>query len=119
MSIVKFIATLSAAVAFTGAVAMAPAAFARNNAPNSTVRTMDDLQQNGWYCMQASDAAYYSICTKPFDQTYECHLGVCVPTPARSTGNRMSTTPNATASTAGPATAPQTRTLSGTRAAPH
>lgn len=123
MNRVKFISNLSAAAAFTVATAMAPAAFAKNNAQSGTVRTMDDLQRNGWVCYQILNQSYHYLCMDPpWGQTYECHFGFCTPAPARSTGDRVSTTPNGTATTTAPATAPQTGavgTTSGSQAAPH
>jgi len=116
MSIAKFISTLGVAAAFTVAAATAPAAFAADNAVSGPVRTMDDLMQNGWFCMRSVDG--YWLCTNPFDVTYTCQLRVCWPTPMRS-GDRVSRMPNGAATMAAPA--PQTsgaETRSATRATP-
>jgi hypothetical protein len=71
---------------------------------------MDDLMQNGWFCMRSVDG--YWLCTNPFDVTYTCQLRVCWPTPARSgLGARAPMAPNVTATTAGSPTTSQARTV--------
>ena len=116
MSIAKFLATLSVAAAFTVAAATASAASAADNAVSGPVRTMDDLMQNGWFCMRSVEG--YWLCTNPYDVTYTCQLRVCWPTPVRS-GNRVSRMPSGAATRADPP--PQTSTVeppSATRATP-
>jgi hypothetical protein len=86
----KSIPTLCAAVAFAVAAAIASPAFATNNQQSGTVVSQADLVASGWYCMQSSEAPYYYLCTKVFDQTYECHFGICSPASVRPAGNRVS-----------------------------
>lgn len=105
MRSVKSIATLCAAAAFAVAAAIASPAFATNNSQGGTAVSQDELERNGWYCMQSSEAPYYYVCTKVFGQTYECHFGICSPTAIRPAGNRVSRMPNGTARAT---TAPQT-----------
>lgn len=114
MRTATFIATLAAATVLN-IVATAPAAFAANNTQSSTIRTKGDLEQNGWYCMRSSDGSYW-LCTKVFDQTYTCQLGICWPTPIRSDDGRVSRMPNAGASLTERATPPQTRGIAAPRA---
>lgn len=118
MSIAKSIATLSVVAAFAVAAAIAPPAFAVNNSQSGTVTTQDDLEKNGWYCMQSSETSYYWVCTKVFDQTYECHFGFCSPAPIRPAGNRVSRMPNGAATATTPPLTGTARTPSGTQATP-
>lgn len=107
----KSVTIFSAVVVFMVAAATAPVAFARNNTQSGTVRTMDELERNGWVCYQVLNQSYHYLCMDPpWGQTYECHFGFCSPVPAR-TGDRVSTTPNRTATPAAPATSPQPRAV--------
>lgn len=108
MRIAKSIVTFCAAAAFAAATAFASPAFATNNNQGG-VRTQSDLENSGWYCMQASDAHYYYVCTKPFEPTYQCHLGVCSPDPIRQ-GSRVVRTPNGTVTATATTMTPQTST---------
>jgi hypothetical protein len=87
----KAIATFCAAAVFALAAGAASPAFATNNSQNGTVVQQADLERNGWYCMQSSEAPYYYVCTKVFGPTFECHFGICSATPIRPASNRTPT----------------------------